>query len=98
MYYCVSYSVDRECTIYSGNIAAANTKEAVINYYKSEYPDSKLIVSEAFDWEVEAAKGKGMPIVTIKWLIKTYHKTMHSKIAWSFLMQTFKDIELLSMQ
>ncbi len=66
MYYCVSYSVDKARTVYSGNIAIADTSEAVVNYYKSKHPDSKIIVSEAFSWEVESAKGKGMPIINIK--------------------------------
>ncbi len=66
MYYCVSYLVDKEHTIYLGNIVESDTQEKVESYYKSEHPDSEIIVSEAFDWEVEAAKRKGMPIVIIK--------------------------------
>ncbi len=67
MYYCVSYLVDKKRNIYSGDIIVeSDTQEKVESYYKSEHPDTKLIVSEAFDWEVEAAERKRMPIVTIK--------------------------------
>ena len=60
-YYSVSYHVND--SIWSANIALAKSEEIVRAYYNKK--SDKVLVSEAEDWEVETAKRKGMPIVTI---------------------------------
>ncbi len=65
MYYNVAYSVDKERTIYSANIAIADSAEEVERFYRMENPDSKIITSVCYEYEVEAARRKGMPIVKI---------------------------------
>ncbi len=66
MYYCVSRLVDSGRTIYTDDIVSADNQESIENYYSSKYPNSEIMIFEAFDWEVEAAKEKGMAIVIIK--------------------------------
>ncbi len=66
MYYNVAYSVDKEKTVYSANIAIAESAEDVERFYSMENPGSEIIISVCNEYEVEAARRKGMPIVKVK--------------------------------
>ncbi len=66
MYFNVAYSVDTEKTIYSANIAIADSEEDVERFYSMENPGSEIIISVCNEYEIEAAKRKGMPIVKVK--------------------------------
>lgn len=61
-YYNVNYHVGN--SIWSANIVLAESKNAVRTYYAQK--SDKIIVSEVKDHEIEAAKRKGMPIVTVR--------------------------------
>ena len=60
-YYNVSYYVGDD--IWSSNIALGKSEEMVREYYGKK--SDRVFVSKAEDWEVETAKRKGMPILTI---------------------------------
>lgn len=60
-YYNVSYYVGND--IWSSNIALAASEKMVREYYSKK--SDRVFVSKAEDWEVEAAKQKGMPILTV---------------------------------
>ncbi len=66
MYFNVAYSVDTEKTIYSANIAIAESAEDVERFYSMENPGSEKIISVCNEYEVEAARRKGMPIVKVQ--------------------------------
>ncbi len=66
MYFYVLFTVDDKKSIYSWNIAISDTKGKVEQRYRSKYSDADIIVSEAFPWEIESAKEKGVPIVEVK--------------------------------
>ncbi len=50
-------------TVYCSNIAHAETAEAVYDHYSKKH--EWVSVGECYEWEVESAKRKGMPIVEI---------------------------------
>lgn len=60
-YYNVSYYVGDD--IWSSNITLAASEKMVHEYYSKK--SDRVLVSKAEDWEVETAKRKGMPILTI---------------------------------
>ena len=53
------YNTDTYCT----NVCLAESEEQARAYYESKYSDVSIRL--AFDIEVETAKRKGMPIVTV---------------------------------
>lgn len=61
-YYKVSYYCGNG--IWSANIAVAETEEKVNEYYAKK--SDKVIVSDASDSDLNEARRKGKPIVTIK--------------------------------
>lgn len=60
-YYNVSYYIGDD--IWSSNITLAASEKRVHEYYSKK--SDRVLVSKAEDWEVETAKRKGMPILTI---------------------------------
>ena len=58
--YRVTYQVSE--AIFSTNIVIADCEETVMNHYGNEW----LYLSNAAEWEIEEAKRKGMPIITLQ--------------------------------
>ena len=54
------YDTDTFCT----NICIADSEDTAREHYSKKYKD--VTVRPAFDYEVEDAKRRGMPIVTVK--------------------------------
>ena len=55
------YDTDTYCT----NLVDADSAEAVAKHYEDKYGSKPISVKQANPWDVDSAKRKGMPIVTL---------------------------------